>query len=136
MNTFQSLNLETRKSLLEETIIKLNDSKNSNVYGCDLHNKLFNEDYFINGDAAAGNWLSNNGIGIFGRIAYIKEYENSNFGEVNTDFSSSENVCNMLVYIVGEDLLSESKHLNECWDRILTNEDIDIIVSELQELIN
>ena len=32
----------------------------------------------------------------------LKEYENDNFGEVNTDFSDPEKVVNMYVYIIGE----------------------------------
>ena len=52
----------------------------------------------------------------------------------NTDFSSSEAVCNMFVYIIGEEILQESKHLNECWDVYLSDEDIDAIIDEIELL--
>ena len=46
---------------------------------------------------------------ITGAIEKIKEWENDNIGEVTTDFSDPEKVCNMLAYIVGEELLAECK---------------------------
>ena len=39
--------------------------------------------------------------------AIKKEYEEDNFGEVNTDLSSEESVVNMYTYIVGEHLLNK-----------------------------
>lgn len=105
----------------------------SGVYGCDLHNELFNTDYFIIGYHAAEEWLKEN-VGIFAAIEEIKEYEQNNFGEVNTDFSSSEKVVNMYAYIKGEELLSESETLQKKWDLILTDKDIKKIIKELESL--
>ena len=70
----------------------------------DLHHKLFNEDYFIIGYYEAEKFLEENG-GVFNAIGVIKEYEKDNFGEVTTDFSSSEKVVNMFAYIIGEELI-------------------------------
>lgn len=106
-----------------------------NVYGCDLHNELFNTDYFIIGTYKAEQWLINN-PGIFAAIEEIKDYEKDNFGEVNTDFSSSEKVVNMYVYIKGEEILQESKTLQDKWDVMLTEKDIKKIKKELKALIN
>ena len=44
---------------------------------------------------------------MFNIIETIRDYEKSNFGEVNTDFSSSEKVVNMYAYIVGEEVVQE-----------------------------
>ena len=41
---------------------------------------------------------------------FIKEYENDNFGSVNTDFSDPEKVVNMYVYIIGEDIVSDYRN--------------------------
>jgi hypothetical protein len=68
----------------------------------EIHHELFNMDYYIIGYYQANKWLEDQ---VFNVIETIKEYENDNFGEVNTDFSSSENVVNMYVYIVGESIL-------------------------------
>ena len=70
----------------------------------DLHHNLFNTDYYIIGIYEAKKWCKNN---VFQIINTIKEYEQDNFGEVTTDFSSSESVVNMFVYILGEHILSD-----------------------------
>lgn len=105
-----------------------------NTYGCDLHNELFNMDYFIIGYYQAEQFLKNCEDGIFGAIEIIREYEDSNFGQVSTDFSSSEKVANMYAYIKGEELLSESSTLRNNWDNRLTKEDLQAIKEELEEL--
>ena len=107
---------------------------NSGVYACDLHNELFNTDYFIIGYHRAEEWLKSN-PGIFAAIEEIKDYEISNFGAVNTDFSSSEKVVNMYAYIKGEEILSDCPTLLQKWDNRLEEEDITQIIEELNELL-
>ena len=68
----------------------------------DLHYHAFNTDYYIIGTYQAKEWLSDE---VFNIINIIKEYENDNFGEVNTDFSDAEKVVNMYAYIVGEQIV-------------------------------
>ena len=68
----------------------------------ELHNNLFNIDYYLIGYYNCRKWLSDE---VFNVIEYIKEYEENNFGEVYTDFSNSEKVANMYAYIIGEELL-------------------------------
>lgn len=129
------MELKTKQIIVNYAIDKLNDLKGStNIYGCDLHHNIFNLDYFIIGYAAAENWLIEN-YGIFSAIDTIKEYEQNNFGNVSTDLSSSEKVVNMLVYILGEEVLSEAKHLNSVWDSRLTDKDINKIIKELKTSI-
>tara|TARA_R100001463_G_scaffold14733_2_gene38666 strand:- start:1883 stop:2260 length:378 start_codon:yes stop_codon:yes gene_type:complete len=71
----------------------------------DLHFHLFNEDYYIIGTYKAKEWLKGY---TFDVIEYIKEYEQFNFGECNTNLSCPEAVVNMFAYIRGEELLSTS----------------------------
>tara|TARA_R110002020_G_scaffold55502_1_gene153909 strand:- start:174 stop:536 length:363 start_codon:yes stop_codon:yes gene_type:complete len=71
----------------------------------DVHHDIFNNDYYIIGTHEAKFWL---GHMAFDAINIIKEYEQDNFGEVNTDFSQPEHVVNMYVYIVGEEIISEA----------------------------
>lgn len=73
------------------------------AYG-DLHNEIFNTDYYIIGTYEAKQWLSDK---VFDVIDCIKEYEQDNFGEVTTDLSNPERVVNMFVYIRGEEILYE-----------------------------
>jgi hypothetical protein len=103
-------------------------------YGCDLHNYIFNEDYYIVGTARAKEWLEKN-VGVFDAIEEIKQYEQSNFGDCSTDFSDAEKVVNMFVYIKGEEILERSSTLNDKWNTRLEKEDVENIIEELEQLI-
>ena len=70
----------------------------------DIHHHAFNTDYFIIGYYQAKQWCCDE---VFNIIETIRDYEKSNCGEVNTDFSSSEKVVNMYAYIVGEEVVQE-----------------------------
>ena len=101
----------------------------------DLHNEIFNTDYFIIGYYQAEQFLKK--VGVFKAIEVIKEYEENNFGEVTTDFSSSEKVCNMYVYIIGEEILNNSKTLSTLRNKnnvVLNKEEVKKIVMELAYL--
>ena len=70
----------------------------------DLHHNAFNSDYYIIGTYKAKQWL---GDMVFEVIEHIREYEQLQFGEVNTDFSAPEHVVNMYTYIIGEEIVQE-----------------------------
>lgn len=70
----------------------------------DLHHEAFNQDYYIIGTYKAAQWLGDRAFEV---IAIIKEYEQDNFAQVTTDFSSPEAVVNMYTYIVGEQAVFE-----------------------------
>ena len=72
----------------------------------DLHHYLINEDYFIIGYYQARKWLEKESV--FEAIEKIKDYEESNFGEVTTDFSDEEKTANMLAYILADEILNEN----------------------------
>ena len=112
---------ELRYNAIEalKEMIEYNDS----VAGDEIHQRLFNEDYYIIGRYEAEQWLSNTAEGIFNCIETVKEYEQDNFGEVNTDLSEPEHVVNMYVYILGEEILQDVDN-NKHYDK-----------EELQELI-
>lgn len=110
------------------------DNVSEGTYACDLHNELFNTDYFIIGYYDAEKWLIAN-VGIFAAIEEIREYEQDNFGAVNTDFSSSEKVVNMYAYIKGEEILAACPTLQGKWNDKLTDEDIQAIKDELNNLL-
>ena len=70
----------------------------------DLHHEAFNQDYYIIGTYKATQWLGDRAFEV---INIIKDYEQSNFGEVSTDLSDPERVVNMYTYIVGEKVVYE-----------------------------
>ncbi len=98
----------------------------------DLHHYLLNEDYFIIGTYEAKQWL---GSEVFDVIETIREYEQSNFGQVSTDFSDPEKVANMIAYILGEEILSESDIYQQIqFDKnILEEDDISNLIEDLKE---
>ena len=128
-----NLSNEAYNELVQHAIDYLKDNQ-PGCYGCDLHNEIFNSDYYIIGRYQAEQWLVKH-IGIFNAIDEIKEYEEGNFGEVNTDLSEAEKVVNMLVYIIGEEILGESETLRDNWDSRLSDEDIEAIINELTDLL-
>ena len=68
----------------------------------DLHHHAFNTDYYIIGNYKATQWLEDQ---VFNIIDFIKEHEQSEYGEVFTDFSSPEAIVNMYVYILGDEIV-------------------------------
>ena len=98
---------------------------------CDLHHEVFNTDYFIIGTYRAKEWLKAN-YGVFEAIDTIQEYEDSQFGERYTDLSDPEKVCNMLVYILGEEILQDIKAVSDNWNEDMTDEIKQEILEELE----
>jgi hypothetical protein len=120
--------MTNQKEEVRQDILNKLDNGYADTYGCDLHHELCNTDYFIIGTHKAKEFL---GAETFDIIEMIKEYEQDNFGEVTTDFSDAEKVANVFAYIVGEEILNESEHLNEVWDDELSEEDIKKIKEEI-----
>ena len=102
----------------------------------DLHHYLLNEDYFIIGYYQAEQWLKKDNSSVFEAIETIREYEQSNFGQVSTDLSSSENVANMLAFILGEEILYNNNTYNlftKFHNEYLDENKRDLLISSLKE---
>ena len=102
----------------------------------DLHHYLLNEDYFIIGSYRAEQWLKKDNGSVFEAIEHIKDYEQSNFGQVSTDLSNSENVANMYAYILGEEILYSNDTYNlftRFSNEYLDEDKRDLLVSSLKE---
>ena len=124
---------ELKEDVKEYIIQQLNDDVGLDQHISDLHHYLLNEDYFIIGYYQAEQWLKKDSI--FNAIETIKEYEQSNFGQVSTDLSSSENVANMLAYILGEEILFENDTYNlftRFHNEYLDEDKRDLLVSSLK----
>ena len=83
-------------------------------YYCDLHNEVFNTDYYIIGTYEAKKALED--FGVFDAIDKVQTYEKDNFGEIYTDLSDPEKLINMLYYIIGEEVLFEMMDGIEVWN--------------------
>ena len=92
-------------------------------YYCDLHNEVFNTDYYVTGTAEAKDVL---GEDVFDAIGRIHTYETDTLGEVFTDLSDPIKIVNMLFYIIGEEIMYNngefSKILDEHWDEYADEE--------------
>jgi hypothetical protein len=118
-----------QKEEVRQDILNKLDNNYVDTYACDLHHELCNTDYFIIGNHKAKEFL---GAETFDIIEMIKDYEQGNFGEVTTDFSDAEKIANMYAYIVGEEILSESNHLDEVFSNMLSVQDIKKIKEEIR----
>lgn len=104
-------------------------------YYCDLHNEVFNTDYYIIGVYKAKEALED--YGVFEAIEKIQKYELNNFGAVYTDLSDPEKLINILYYIIGEKVLFEMMNdieaFNENWNNLATDETNEEILEHLKE---
>ena len=124
-----------KEDVKEYIIDQLESDVGLDQHICDLHHYLLNEDYFIIGSWRAEKWLKKDNGSVFEAIETIREYEQSNFGQVSTDFSSPEKVANMLAYILGEEILYNSDIFQQIqFDKnILEEDDIKNLIEDLKE---
>lgn len=127
----KTMNLNTERELKNTIIDAVNDGRLNGKDVSEFHHEIFNTDYFIIGRYEAEQWLINNG-GIFNAIETIKQYEQNNFGEVSTDLSEAEKVCNMYVYILGEEILNASIVISNNWNESATPELLAELLEELE----
>ena len=124
---------EMRQEAKERIIECLRDGFDG--YYCDLHNEVFNSDYYIVGIYEAKKALEE--YDVFEAIEKVQTYEEDNFGEIFTDQSDPEKLINMLFYIIGEEvlweMLDDSKTWNENWDNRANEETNAKILKELGE---
>ena len=119
--------LEMREEAKAAIIEALKDGYSG--YYCDLHNEVFNMDYYIIGIYEAKEALEE--YGVFDAIEKIQTYERDNFGEIYTDLSDPEKLVNMLYYIIGEEVLYEIMDDVEAWENNYNNLATDEINAEI-----
>lgn len=71
----------------------------------DLHNDVFNTDYYIIGEEKAIEALEE--YVVFDAIKEVQTFERFAFGSGYTDVYDPEKLVNMLYYIIGEECMSE-----------------------------
>ena len=125
----ESMREEAKRDIIEA----LQDGYSS--YYCDLHNEVFNTDYYIVGTYEAKKALEE--CGVFDALEKIQEYEKDNFGEIFTDLSNPEKVVNMLYYIIGEEVIFEMMEgidaFHDNWNNKATDETNKEILEALGE---
>lgn len=105
-------------------------------YYCDLHNEVFNTDYYIIGTEMAKDALRE--YDVFDAIEKVQNYEKEQFGEVYTDLSNPEKLINMIYYIIGDEIIcamsGEIEEFYHNWNDRANDETNAIIVQKLKEL--
>lgn len=106
-------------------------------YYCDLHNEVFNTDYYIVGTHAAKEVLRE--YDVFDAIELVQEYERNEFGEIYTDLSDPEKLINMVYYIIGDEIIAEMYDIaefEENWNNVADDETNAIIIKAMNEMYN
>lgn len=106
-------------------------------YYCDLHNEVFNTDYYIIGTYRAKEALKE--YDVFEAIELVQTYEKDNFGEVYTELSDPEKLINMVYYIIGDEVIGEMYDIeafNDGWNDEANEETNTAIIEAMKEKYN
>lgn len=95
---FEQMRIDAICALIDE----LEEGYTGDYY--DLHDEVFNTDYYVESEYVAKDILGNYAFEAIGKIC---EYEKFIFGTITTDLSCAVDVTNMLYYIIGEEVMTE-----------------------------
>ena len=124
---------EMREEAIEAIIEALEDGYSG--YYCDLHNEVFNTDYYIIGTYEAKEALKE--YDVFDAIELVQKYEKEQFGEIYTDLSDPEKLINMVYYIVGDHIIGEMYEIEafeDNWNNVADEETNTEIVKAIKEM--
>lgn len=123
---------EMKQEAIEAIIEALEDYTG---YYCDLHNEVFNTDYYIIGTYRAREALKE--YDVFEAIELVQSYEREQFGEVYTDLSDPEKLINMVYYIIGDEVIGEMfaiEIFEDNWNNVADEEVNAEILAAMQEV--
>ena len=106
-------------------------------YYCDLHNEVFNTDYYIIGTYEAKQALKE--YDVFEAIEMVMDYEQSQFGQIYTELHNPEKLINMVYYIIGDEIIGDMYSIEEFednWNNEADEETNAIIVKAMKEKYN
>lgn len=130
-------NYDNMKAQAIEAIIEALEDNYCGYY-CDLHNEVFNTDYYIIGNYEAKEALRE--YDVFDAIELVQNYENDNFGEVYTKLSDPEKLINMVYYVIGDfvigEMCKEIEAFNDNWNELSDDETNAEIVEEMKKMYN
>lgn len=124
-----------KKEAIKDIIEALENGYNG--YYCDLHNEVFNTDWYVIGRHMAKEALKE--YDVFEAIELVQTYEKENFGNVYTELSDPEKLINMVYYIIGGDIISDMYSIeafDENWNNEADEETNAIIVKAMKKLFD
>lgn len=124
---YKSMRAEAREAIIDYL------TNNSGFYLCDMHNEIFNSEFYTTNRKQAIETIADGDIyQSWKTVNEIIKYEKSEFGEVNTNFSDPCEVCNMLYYIIGEQeifkMFDDCDLYNNLYGEKVTEEDCKSLV--------
>ena len=96
---------------------------NNFTYYSDLHNEAFNTTYYVTSKSEAMKYLE--GEKVFIAIGMCYEYEREMFGEVYIEMSDPVAVCNLLYYIIGEQVMIDGEFWEEFPENDMSDDDVN-----------
>ena len=133
--TYNKMHEEMKQEAIEDIINELENGYSG--YYCDLHNEVFNTDYYIIGTYAAKEALRE--YDVFEAIELVQTYEKEQFGEVYTDLSNPEKLINMVYYVIGTEVICEMYEIEAFegnWNNVADDETNAIIIKAMKEKFN
>ena len=130
MHTYNEMKQQAIWAIIEEL------ENGYSGYYCDLHNEVFNTDYYIIGTARAKEALRE--YDVFDAIELVQTYEKEQFGEVYTELSDPEKLINMVYYIIGDEVICEMYGIEEFedkWNDVADDETNAKIVEAMKKLV-
>lgn len=124
---------EMKQEAIEAIIEALEDGYSG--YYCDLHNEVFNTDYYIIGTYRAKEALRE--YDVFDAIELVQTYEKEQFGEIYTDLSDPEKLINMVYYIIGDEVIGEMYEIEafeDNWNNTADDETNAVIIKTMKEM--
>lgn len=124
---------EMKQEAIEAIIEALEDGYSG--YYCDLHNEVFNTDYYIIGTYRAKEALRE--YDVFDAIELVQTYEKEQFGEIYTDLSDPKKLINMVYYIIGDEVIGEMYEIEafeDNWNNTADDETNAIIIKAMKEM--
>lgn len=94
-------------------------------YYCDLHDAIFNSQYYADNKEEALEMLEE--YGAFNAIKKIQDFQKTNYSECFTDFSIPQEIANFLYYLLGYEFMTESQNFSEIIDEYWNDEATDEI---------
>ena len=135
MRYYNDKHTEMKEEAINAIIEALENGYNG--YYCDLHNEVFNTDYYIIGTNKAKEALRE--YDVFDAIELVQTYEKDNFGEIYTDLSNPEKLINMVYYIIGDEVICDMVNIDAFdanWNESADEETNETIIEEIKKMYN
>lgn len=116
---------ECFREMYNDAIDQLIETIEDNNFICysNLHDVAFNTDYYVTSKSEAMKCLE--GEKVFTAIGMCYQYEKDSFGEVYVDMSDPVAVCNLLYYIIGEQVMIDGEFWEEFPENDMSDDDVN-----------